>query len=127
VSLKVLVVDDSRIMLKKMALMLTKMRHQVVATADTGRMAIDEYARAQPDLVTMDISMPEMDGIEATGLIMEKYPEARILMVTAMGQQQMVLEAMQKGASGYVLKPVEETKLASAIANVMKKKTEVRW
>lgn len=126
-AMRVLVVDDSRIMLKKMALMLTKLRFEVVATAENGHRAIEEYARERPDLVTMDVSMPVMDGIEATDRIVRNYPEARILMVTAIGQQEMVLSAMRNGASGYVLKPVEEGKLSAAISNAFKKKTEVRW
>ena len=125
--MKALVVDDSRIMLKKMSLLLSNLRFEVVATAENGHRAIEEYARERPDLVTMDISMPVMDGIVATEKLVKLYPEARILMVTAIGQQQMVLSAMRNGACGYVLKPVEEGKLSAAIANAFKKKTEVRW
>lgn len=126
-TLKVLVVDDSKIMQKKMTALLEKLGYQVAGVAENGQIAMDEYARLQPDIVTMDISMPEMDGIQASTFILGRFPDARILMVTAMGQQQLVLKAMKLGASGYVLKPVEESKLAAALANVVKRNTAVRW
>ena len=127
VALNVLVVDDSPIMIKKMSATLKKMGHEVVATAGTGLEAIEEYGQSNPDLVTMDISMPDMDGVTATREIIRHYPDARIIMVTAHGQQQMVLDAMRAGAAGYVLKPVEPAKLNQVILGILKKKTAMRW
>lgn len=127
VALNVLVVDDSPIMIKKMSATLKKMGHEVVATAGTGLEAIEEFGRSNPDLVTMDISMPDMDGVTATREIIRNFPDARVIMVTAHGQQQMVLDAMRAGAAGYVLKPVEPAKLHQVILGILKKKTAMRW
>ena len=126
-TLKILVVDDSRIMVKMMSALLTKLGYQVVGTAENGQIAMNEYAQLLPDVVTMDISMPEMDGIEASKFILGRFPDARIVMVTAMGQQQLVLNAMKMGVAGYVLKPIDEKKLATAINNAVKRRTESRW
>ena len=126
-ALRVLVVDDSRIMIKKMTAMLSELGYQVAGTAENGQLAMEEYARLRPDLVTMDISMPEMDGIESSKLILSRFPDARIIMVTAMGQQQLVLQAMNLGVAGYVLKPVEGRKLSAAINNALKRKTSLTW
>ncbi len=113
--LQILVVDDSLITVKKLSSMLTALGHQVVRTAATGVEALATYEACQPDLVTMDITMPDMDGIEATRRIREKFPDALIIMVTSHGQEKMVLDALKAGAKGYVLKPFREDKLKEVI------------
>ncbi|EME71350.1 CheY-like receiver protein [Paramagnetospirillum caucaseum] len=95
--------------------------HQVIATASTGRQAIEAYRQHRPDLMTMDISMPDMDGMEATAAIVAEFPEARIMMVTSHGQERMVIDSLDAGAKGYVLKPVRIEKLSDMIAKVMER------
>lgn len=118
--LRVLVVDDSLITVKKLAGMLTTLGHKVAMTAATGKEALSAYKSCNPDLVTMDITMPDMDGIEATREIRKLFPAARIIMVTSHGQEAMVLDALKAGARGYVIKPFEKDKLEAAIRNAMK-------
>ncbi|MGE5503067.1 MAG: response regulator [Actinomycetota bacterium] len=115
---KVLIVDDSLITVKKLTAMLETMGHKVAGTAGSGAKALEEYRALRPDLVTMDITMPDMDGVEATRRIVSEFPEALIIMVTSHGQERMVLDALDAGAQGYVLKPVHPQKLADMIAKV---------
>lgn len=119
--LQILVVDDSLITVKKLSGMLTQMGHKVVKTAGTGEEALAAYAAYKPDLVTMDITMPDMDGIEATRLIRARHPEALIVMVTSHGQERMVLDALKAGAKGYVLKPFRQDKLQEVIETAVKR------
>lgn len=121
-SLKFLVVDDSIITVGKITAMLAEMGHQVVCTAGTGAEALKAYKECMPDIVTMDITMPDMDGVQATRLIVEEFPDASIIMVTSHGQEKMVLAAIDAGAVGYVLKPVRIEKLQSSVAQVIKKR-----
>lgn len=107
-AMTVLVVDDSRIMHRKIERIINNLGGHVKGYATTGEEAITKYEAIKLDLVTMDITMPDMDGIEATRKILAYDPEAIILMVTSHGQELMVLDAIQAGAKGYVLKPIEE-------------------
>lgn len=117
----IMVVDDSPIAVKKLKMMLEQLDFNVVATASSGKDVLETYRTAQPDLVTMDIVMPEMNGIEATRAVMAEFPSARIIMITSMGQEQMVLEALQAGAKGYLIKPYQEIKLYEAIQKACKR------
>ena len=117
-SLRILVVDDSGLTVKKMAKLLEELGHQVVAMASTGQQAVDVYAEAAPDVTTMDITMPDMDGIEATRRILAVHPGACIVIVTSHGQEQMVMDAIEAGAKGYILKPVKKEKLAETLETV---------
>jgi two-component system chemotaxis response regulator CheY len=119
--LQILVVDDSLITVKKLSSMLTTLGHRVVRTAGTGQEALVAYEAYKPDLVTMDITMPDMDGIEATRQIRAKFPDALIIMVTSHGQEKMVLDALKAGAKGYVLKPFREDKLKDVIETAVKR------
>ncbi len=118
--LKVLIVDDSLLTVRTLTGMLTELGHLVVQTAGSGAQALDSYRQIKPDLVTMDITMPDMDGIEATGGILKEFPDANIIMVTSHGQQGMVMKAVKAGAKGYVLKPIKPEKLRDMIARVFK-------
>lgn len=116
--LKVLIVDDSLIIRKKITKIVEKLGHEVVFTAKDGQEAISSYREHKPDLVTMDITMPDMDGITAVSHIIDEDPNAKIIMVTSHGQEDMVIKSIQKGAVGYMLKPISDDKLAQAIGEV---------
>lgn len=116
--LKIMVVDDSLLMRRHLGQMIVELGHSVIAEAKDGREAIELYSRIQPDLVTMDITMPETDGIEATKEIRKKDKRAKIIMLTASGQEDLVMKAIKFGASGYLLKPVKITKLEESIRKI---------
>ena len=114
-ALRVLVVDDSPIITRKICMMMDQIGYEVVKTAATGIEAVTAYKTCLPDVVTMDITMPEMDGIEATRIIMQAFPDANIVMVTSHGQEKMVLDALRAGAKGYVIKPFQPQKVFEVI------------
>lgn len=120
-SLNIMIVDDSSITVRKLTMMLELLGYRIVATAASGQEAVRSYRKTQPDVVTMDITMPDMDGIEATRAIMAEFPEARIVMVTSHGQEKMVLDALKAGARGYVIKPFQEQKIYEAIEKACKR------
>jgi two-component system chemotaxis response regulator CheY len=113
--LNILVVDDSLLTVKKLVTMLEEAGHKVVRTAATGKEAIAAYSECNPDLVTMDITMPDMDGIEAAKTIISTYPDALIIMVTSHRQKTLVLDALKAGAKNYIIKPYEKDKLLAVI------------
>jgi len=122
-ALNVLVVDDSIITIDKLTLMLTELGHKVIRTAETGNAALSAYRELRPDLVTMDITMPDMDGVQATRLILEEFPGANVIMATSHGQEKMVLAAIDAGAKGYILKPLRREKLRESIDRIFKNNT----
>ncbi len=116
----ILIVDDSRTSRKFLKDILEKNGHEVVGEAINGKEGYEQYAKLKPDVVTMDITMPEMDGIEALRLIKQDYPDAKVVMITAAGQKDKVVEAVKLGASEFVSKPfIVETAL-EAIENCLK-------
>ncbi len=117
--LRILVVDDSAVAVAKLSVALEGLGHEVVASVNSGAAALESYRATAPDLVTMDISMPGMCGVEAVRQIYGAFPQARVLMVTSQGQERLVVEALAAGASGYVLKPVRPEKLAEVIHKVL--------
>lgn len=116
--LKVLIVDDSLIIRKKITKSIEKLGHEVIFAAQNGKEAIEAYNAKKPDLVTMDITMPDMDGITAVKNIINENSDAKIIMVTSHGQEEMVIKSIQAGAVGYMLKPITEDKLSQSIAEV---------
>lgn len=116
--LKVLIVDDSLIIRKKISKIFENLGHDVVFDATNGQEAIDAYIKYKPDLVSMDITMPDMDGITAVKHIIKEDKEAKIIMVTSHGQEDMVIKSIQAGAVGYILKPISEDKMAQVIGEV---------
>lgn len=120
-NLSVMIVDDSPITIRKLSMMLEPLGYFIVATATNGQAAISTYRTAKPDVVTMDITMPIMDGIEATKGILQEFPDARIIMVTSHGQERMVLDALKAGAKGYVIKPFQEQKIFEALEKACKR------
>jgi two-component system chemotaxis response regulator CheY len=113
--LNIMIVDDSLIMVRKLSLLLGGLGHKIVQVCSNGTDAIQSYSACKPDLVTMDITMPEIDGITAMTAILGENPHARIIMVTSHGQEAMVVRALDAGAFGYVLKPVTVDGLEKAI------------
>ena len=111
----VMIVDDSMIMTQKLSAMVQDLGHQVVRVCKDGPEALKDYPLVKPDLVTMDITMPGMDGIDTMTGIMAANPQARVIMVTSHGQEAMVVRALEAGALGYVLKPVTKEKLGAMI------------
>lgn len=110
----ILVVDDAAFMRMMIRDILAKEGY-TIHEAVNGRDAIEKYAEVQPDLVTMDITMPELDGISALKSIRETHPKARILMVSAMGQQKMIVEALEAGALDFLVKPFQPTKVLETV------------
>ena len=119
-SLNILVVDDSLIMRVNLVRSLESLGHTIVGEAVDGTTSIVAYEKYKPDLVTMDITMPDMDGITAVKKIKESHPEANIIMVTSHGQEAMVMNALKAGAKGYILKPISPEKLTQAIGKIFK-------
>jgi two-component system, chemotaxis family, chemotaxis protein CheY len=114
----VMIVDDSMIMTQKLSVMLRELGHEIVRVCKDGADAIRDYPLVRPDLITMDITMPGIDGIDTMTGIMAINPDARIIMVTSHGQEAMVIRALDAGALGYVLKPVTKEALSAMIARV---------
>jgi len=119
VSHTVLVCDDAMFMRAMIADILTQAGFEVVGEAETGEQAVDRYRQLKPDLVTMDIVMPQMGGIEAVREICKEDPSARILMCSAMGQQALVVEAIQAGAKDFVVKPFQPSRVLEAVQRLL--------
>jgi len=116
---KVLIVDDAAFMRMMIKEILTKNGYSVVGEASDGAQAVEKYKELGPDLVTMDITMPEMDGITALKEIKKIDPNARIIMCSAMGQQAMVIDAIQAGAKDFIVKPFQADRVIEAIKKTL--------
>ena len=115
----VLVCDDAIFMRTMISDILTQAGYQVVGEAESGAQAVQRYRELKPELVTMDIVMPDMSGIEAVREICKEDPDARILMCSAMGQQALVVEAIQAGAKDFVVKPFQPSRVLEAVQRLM--------
>lgn len=118
-AIRYLVVDDSVFARKNVAKMVEAFGGEVVGEAGDGCTAITEYDRTMPDMVLMDITMPQMEGIEAAERIVRSHPDARIVMVSSVGYQENIVAALQKGARHFVQKPVKSEILYEVIKYVM--------
>ena len=112
---RVLVVDDAAFMRMIVRDILSKNGYEVVGEAENGMKAVEKYQELHPDLTTMDITMPEMDGISAVKAIRKIDPNAKIIMCSAMGQQAMVIEAIQAGARDFIVKPFQADRVLEAV------------
>jgi two-component system, chemotaxis family, chemotaxis protein CheY len=119
VSQTVLICDDAIFMRTMVGDILQKAGFEVVGEAETGLQAIEKYRQLKPDLVTMDIVMPELGGIDAVREICKEHPGARVLMCSAMGQQALVVEAIQAGARDFVVKPFVPGRVLEAVKRVL--------
>ena len=104
---KVMICDDAAFMRMMIKDILTKNGYEIAAEAENGAIAVEKYPEAKPDLVLMDITMPDMDGIQALKKIKEIDANANVIMCSAMGQQAMVIEAIQSGAKDFIVKPFQ--------------------
>lgn len=118
-SKRILIVDDAAFMRMMIKDVLTKNGFEVVGEAENGLKAIEKYKELTPNLVIMDITMPEVDGIQAVKEIKKSDPSAKIVMCSAMGQQAMVIEAIQAGARDFIVKPFQADRVIEAVRKVL--------
>ena len=111
----VLIVDDAAFMRISIKNMLTKNGYEVVGEAENGAIGVQMYKDLTPDIVTMDITMPEMSGLDALKEIQKHDPKSKVVMVSAMGQEAMVREAIVSGAKGFIVKPFKEDGIIAAM------------
>lgn len=111
----ILICDDAAFMRMMIKDILTKNGYNVAGEAENGQVAVDKYVEVKPDLVMMDITMPEKNGIEALKEIKAKDPSANIIMCSAMGQQAMVIESIQAGAKDFIVKPFQADRVLEAV------------
>lgn len=116
---RILIVDDAMFMRQSLAMLVKEIGIEVAGFGENGFDAIEQYDLLKPDLVTLDITMPEMSGIEALKVIKNNHPEAKVLMVSAMGQQSIVIEAIQAGAKGFIVKPFKKESVESSINKLL--------
>ena len=115
----ILICDDAAFMRMMIKDILTKNGYNVVGEAENGLKAVEKYSETKPDLVLMDITMPEMDGIQAVKKIKEQDPGATVIMCSAMGQQAMVIESIQSGAKDFIVKPFQADRVLEAVQKVV--------
>lgn len=116
---KVLICDDAAFMRMMIKDILTKNGYEIAGEAENGMKAVEKYNETKPDLVLMDITMPEMDGIQALKKIRETDASAAVIMCSAMGQQAMVIEAIQSGAKDFIVKPFQAERVIEAVKKVV--------
>lgn len=116
---RIMIVDDSLVVRKSLTKILEEMGHEIVHESEDGRDAVHRYGKVHPDLVTMDITMPVLNGILALKEIINQDPEAKIVMVTSHGEEDLVMDAVGFGAVGYILKPITKEKVEKILAKVL--------
>ena len=116
---KVMICDDAAFMRMMIKDILTKNGYEIAAEAENGAIAVEKHPEAKPDLVLMDITMPDMDGIQALKKIKEIDANANVIMCSAMGQQAMVIEAIQSGAKDFIVKPFQAERVLEAVKKVV--------
>lgn len=117
---KILIVDDSRIIRRKIARCLDEHSLEIIGRASNGVEALAIFNAAQPDIVTMDLTMPEMDGIECVEKMVNLDPSVKILVVSALADKATAIEALKKGANGFLCKPFSDAQLSYALAELMR-------
>ena len=119
---RILLIDDSAFVVKQLQQIFVSENYKVVGTAENGEEPILMYKEHKPDLVTLDITMPKMDGITALTKIMEFDKEAKVVMVSALGKEDMVKKALLAGAKNYITKPLDRKKVLERVKMVLDKK-----
>lgn len=115
---RLLIVDDAMFMRSTLKMMLHNKGYEVVGEAQNGIEAIMKYKDLKPDIVTMDIHMPEMGGLDALVEILKSDPKAKVVMITAAGDQKHVMDAMQRGAKNFIVKPFTEEKVVKVMNSI---------
>jgi len=119
---KILIADDSAYMRSILKDLLLRNGYDVIGEAENGKEVLDLYGKLKPDAVVMDIMMPEMSGLQALKEIKENYPEARVVMSAAMGQQHLVVEAIKAGAADFFIRPVQAERVVEAIDKALQRR-----
>lgn len=117
---RILLVDDALVIRLMLTKILTSAGYSIAGEAGDGLEAVEKYKKLKPDLVTMDVTMPHMSGIDAVRAIKAYDPAARIIMCSAMGQEAMVREAIEAGALDYIIKPFDREKVLAAVASALR-------
>jgi len=117
--IRAVIADDEAFIRQVLLKMLERLGIEVVGVAENGRKAVELFTQTKPDIVILDIAMPEMDGLEALRSILEKDPEARVLMCTSFSSKQYVVEAVKVGAKGYLNKPFDLDKIREKISKIV--------
>jgi two-component system chemotaxis response regulator CheY len=115
---KVLIVDDAAFMRMSIRMMLERNGFEIAGEAENGAVGVKKYMECHPDLVTMDITMPELGGIDALKLILKADPKAKVIMMSAMGQEIMVKESILYGAKSFIVKPFKEEHVVETLTKV---------
>lgn len=121
---KILIADDSAYMRSILKDLLLRNGYDVIGEAENGREVIELYGKLKPDVIAMDIMMPEMSGTQALKELKERYPEARVVMSALMGQQNLVVEAIRAGAAEFFIKPVQAERVVEAIDKALQRRTD---
>ena len=116
---RVLIADDAAFMRMMIKNILTQNGHEVVGEAENGAEAVERYAELKPDVTTMDITMPEKDGIAALKEILAADPSAKVVMCSALGQEAKVIESIRSGAKDFVVKPFQQDRVLSAVTKAL--------
>lgn len=116
---KILIVDDASFMRRLIRNALESVHYEVCAEAENGKQGVNLFRQHQPDLVTMDIIMPEMDGLTALRQIRAEFPQARIIMITAVDQRQYMQEALEAGVNDFVVKPFDDDRIIMAVERAL--------
>lgn len=116
---KILVVDDSQFIRTLLRRILTGRGHVIAGEANNGNEAVEKFAKLRPDLVTLDIVMPKLNGLEALKRIMQIDPQAKVVMVTALGQEPLAIESVKLGASDYIVKPFKPDQVVESVEKVL--------
>ena len=114
----VLVVDDSKVMRRNLCKIISDAGHEVVGEAEDGITAYYAYSKLKPDVVTMDIAMPDLDGVQSAQKILKSFPEAKIIVVSAQNQQDLVISAVKAGVKNFIIKPIKAEKIKQAISDI---------
>jgi two-component system chemotaxis response regulator CheY len=117
--LKLMIVDDSNIIRRRIERSQQIARLEVVGAASNGREAVDLFRRTKPDVVTMDLTMPEMDGAECVAELVQRDPQIRILVISALADKLTAIDALEKGASGFLCKPFTDRQLNEALRKLI--------
>lgn len=116
---RVLIVDDAAFMRVSIKNTLTKHGYEIVGEGENGRIGVEKFKELSPDITTLDITMPELDGLGALKEIMKFNPAANVIMVSAMGQETMVRDAVMAGAKGFIVKPFKEDVIIAALSRLV--------